>query len=633
MCNFALGLKRTNPMRKFCFIIIFAMATIFTAVADEISEEYFAANYERAEAMIPMRDGIKLFTAVFTPKNATEKRPIIMLRSPYGNAVSEGFDCNMFREYIRNKYIIVLQSVRGLNGSEGTFDHCRAFIAKKKRKQTDESTDAYDTIDWLIRNVRNNNGNVGIIGMSYPGFYASNAMLCNHPALKAVSPQAPVTDWFTGDDVHRNGCLAIMDNFGFMYWFSHLNNAEVNGNKDFRWDLVKDPTKIVHNDVYTDYLRMGAVRNFTKLLGDSCPMWNEIVAHPDMDEWWQSRNITQHFVQGIRPAVLVTAGLYDAEDCHGAFTTYKAIRDLSPNTELYLAAGPWSHGQWAWQNAPNFGDIYYGDNIKADFYQKQIEYPFFAFYLEGKGVKPVNKTNIFRTGINQWEHSPNVWRESNEAEYFYLCANSLLFDRPDNSVYTARYVSDPTHPVPYIGVAPHKGRIAEYMNADQRFAASRTDVATFCSDVLTDTLRMNGSITAHLYVKTTSTDADFIVKVIDVFPDGFEYSDSLKIQSNTSMGGYQMLIRFGAMRGKYRHSLSKPEPMTPNKMEEIIINLDDVAHTLLPGHRLMVQVQSSMFPLLDRNPQQFTDIYTCDDHDFKKAEITILAGSYITIPK
>lgn len=601
---------------------------------DSITAEWVSRHYTKREVMIEMRDGVHLFTAIYEPRDKSVRHPILMNRTcygvgPYGEDKYMGLHRPAWAEFTRNNYIIILQDVRGKNKSEGTFEDLRPFLegkslkkAKSQRKKglpvdIDEASDTYDTAEWLIRNTHSN-GNIGVMGISYPGFYSTMAALSQHPAIKAVSPQAPVTDWFRGDDAHHNGALFFWDMFAFQYWFEYLNVAS---NRVGEWGTINNsnPADIVHTDAYNDYLHLGAVKNFTAILGDSVKGWSDMISHPDLDQWWEDRNVTYH-CHDIKPAVMVVGGLFDAEDCYGAFATYKAIRDLSPKTELYLVEGPWAHGMWGRGAREFFGNVYFGEENTSDYYLKNIEYPFFAYYLEGKGNKP-SKVRVLDSGSCSWSNYEVPWPVNTEKTAFHLHGG-------------ATYISDPSYPVPVVE-SPVKGRPAEYMVADQRFAATRSDVAVFTYPVLTDTMQLSGEIEVELEVSITTTDADFIVKIIDVFPDDFQYPDSLyesNYHSYHNMSGYQMLVRGEVMRGKYRNSFSQPEPFEPGERTRVRFKMPDVAHTFLPGHRLMIQVQSSWFPLVDRNPQTFCNIYTCDDSAFQPATITIYPESKVWLP-
>jgi putative CocE/NonD family hydrolase len=576
-----------------------------------------------------MRDGVKLFTAVYEPKDKSEKHPILMVRTPYscapyGKEFYSRILLSHWKYYCRENYIIVFQDVRGRWMSEGTFVDVRPFIKDKKTNtDIDEASDTYDTIDWLIKNLSNNNGNVGCFGRSYPGFYATMAAASGHPALKAVSPQAPVTDWFAGDDFHHNGALFQMDGFDFYNWFGKPRPKPTTGSPSRFTYPVKDNYKF--------YLDAGTLKNLAKMTGDSIKFWKDLYQHPTYDTWWQARN-ARNAMYDVKPAMLVVGGLFDAEDCFGAWNLYKAIEKQSPGTTSKIVMGPWSHGQWDGRDGTSLGRIRFGSNTSF-WFQSNIEIPFFNYYLKGKGSVPnISEATIFFTGENQW-HQFAQWPPANTTNQpIYLQANGALsWNKSTASKSSSEYFSDPAHPVPY-SENVHMNRTTAYMDDDQRFASRRTDVLTFQTYTLKEDLTLAGPVVADLMVSITGTDADFVVKLIDVFPDSFSYPDAVAQQGRTDagsypMGGYQMLVRGEIMRGKFRNSLENPTPFKPNKVEQVKFTLPDVAHTFLKGHRLMIQIQSSWFPLVDRNPQKFVNIYAADASDFQKATIKIYHNS------
>lgn len=588
------------------------------AFSQKIDSAYFADHYTKKEILIPMRDGVKLFTSIFIPKDETEKHPILITRTPYSCApygedkFSPRYYRNHYKNYLKENYIIVVQDVRGRYMSEGTFVDVRPYNPNKKNNEIDEASDTYDAIDWLVKNIEGNNGNVGVFGISYPGFYSAMAALSRHPALKAVSPQAPVTDWFIGDDFHHNGAFMLMDAFSFYSGFGKPRPyPTTQGAKGFDF-----PTK----DKYDFFLRTGALSNFTKLLSDSVAFWNDLMKHPNYDEWWKARN-DRNFVQDILPttATLEVGGLFDAEDAFGAQYLYRAIEQKAKNNNK-LVLGPWYHGQWSSTDGTHLGNVYFDGNT-TDWYADNIEVPFFNYYLKGKGsVDEIKEANIFFTGENKWR-TFSEWPVKNVTSTpIYLQSNQTLsFTKTsDAKVSYEQYTSDPAKPVPY-NEGVHASRTREYMDDDQRFAAQRPDVLVYETGILKDDITLAGPVIADLTVGISTTDADFVVKLVDVFPDDFEYSKDDKY----IMNGYQMLVRGDVMRGRYRNSFEKPEAFVPNKPTEVKYTLTDVAHTFKKGHRIMVQIQSSWFPLVDRNPQQFIDIYHVKDSDFKKAIINI----------
>ncbi len=603
-------------MKKIITLLLLCIPFISTAQQNDSA--WIVNNYTKKEIYITMRDGVKLFTTIYMPKDASEKHPILLTRTPYSCAPygEDKFSAfwNSPRTYfMKENYIYVQQDVRGRWMSEGIFEDVRPFNPNKKGTETDEASDTYDTIDWLVKNLQNNNGNVGVFGISYPGFYSTMAALSNHPALKAVSPQAPVTEWFLGDDFHHNGAFMLMDGFAFYSGFGKPRPKPTTiGPKGFDF-----PTK----DNYAFYLKTGALTNFTKLMGDSIKFWKDLMSHPNYDAWWKARDARAN-VQSISPniATLVVGGLYDAEDCYGAWNLYKAIEKKTKNNNK-IVMGPWYHGQWARSDGSFLGNVQWGTNT-SEWYGKNVELPFFNYYLKQKGsIDQLQEATIFFSGANEWKQLPKWPLDEVKYESYALRKGGYLSKivpliAPLSS--WEEYTSDPAKPVPYTEDI-HFGRTREYMTDDQRFAARRPDVLVFQTEPLENDLTLAGPITADLMVAITGTDADFVVKLIDVFPDNFAYEKN----NGYVMNGYQMLVRGEVMRGKFRNSFEKPEPFVPNKPTRVKYELPDVAHTFKKGHRLMIQVQSSWFPLVDRNPQQFMDIYQAKDSDFRKATIRI----------
>jgi putative CocE/NonD family hydrolase len=597
--------------------ILFTLALIFsfagTIVSPAQSVDYLKKKYDKQEVYITMRDGIRLFTSIYTPRNKTHTHPVLLNRTPYniepGGVQSYNYFVYAYSRYTDDDYIMVFQDVRGKYMSEGEFEDIRPVIPQKKsNKDIDESTDTWDTVDWIVKNVKNNNGNVGIFGISYPGFYSTMGIINAHPAVKAVSPQAPVTAWFLGDDFHHNGAFFILDCFSFYYSNGRPHRAPTRiGASSFEWPVP---------DNYAFFLSLGAVKNIApKFLGDSIRFWNDAFNHPDYDEFWKSRD-PRPFLKNVTPAVMTVGGWFDAEDLYGALHTYEAIEKQNPpSTNNFLVMGPWSHGQWSSGTATNLGNIYWGQDANKTY--SILEKHFFDYYLKGEGKQDLAEATIFVTGSNEWRNF-DVWPPVNvtEKNLYFQPSGALSFSLPAENNSYDEYVSDPMKPVPYTESA-HTYRTTEYMTDDQRFAARRPDVMVYQTDFLSEDITLTGPVTADLFVSTTGTDADYIVKLIDVFPD----SASAVIPTNTNplMGGYQMLVRGEVFRGKYRKSFEKPEPFVPGKVTEVKYELPDVAHTFKKGHRIMVQVQNSWFPLVDRNPQKFVDIYKCSDNDFQRA--------------
>jgi len=577
------------------------------------SSEGIRQKYNKNEVYITMRDGVKLFTSIYTPKNKSVAHPVLLNRTPYniepGGPGSFNYHMQLYSRYTQDDYIMVFQDVRGKYMSEGEFEDIRPIIPdKKSNKDIDESTDTWDTVDWLVKNVSNNNGNVGIFGISYPGFYSSMGIINAHPAVKAVSPQAPVTAWFLGDDFHHNGAFFLLDCFDFYYSNGRSHKGPTReGYPGFKWPLP---------DNYAFFLSVGADKDITSLyLGDSIKFWNDAFAHPDYDEFWKARDPRQFF-KNVTPAVMTVGGWFDAEDLYGTLHTYEAIEKQNPTSiKNYLVMGPWSHGQWAFGKGNNLGNIYWGQDANKKF-QAQ-EKSFFDFYLKEEGKCDIAEATIFITGSNEWRNFDTWPPKSIVEKYLYFQPDGAIsFTAPSIKESFDEYVSDPMKPVPYtekIGT----NRTTEYMIDDQRFASRRPDVMVYQTDALSEDITLTGPLTADLYISTTGTDADFIVKIIDVFP--FDDKTDILTDLKVTPGGYQMLVRGEVFRGKYRNSFEKPEPFTPGKVTEIKYVLPDIAHTFKKGHRIMVQVQNSWFPLVDRNPQKFVDIYKCSDSDFQKA--------------
>ena len=613
-------------MKKILIVICLFPFLGLTQNADSL---WFMSNYSKKEVLISMRDGVKLFTSLYIPKDVSEKHPLLITRTPYscapyGEKNYSGMWQGARKYFLQEHYIIVQQDVRGRWMSEGNFVDVRPYLPNKKTNtDIDESSDTYDTIDWLINNIDNNNGNVGVYGTSYPGFYAAMAALSNHPALKAVSPQAPVTDWFIGDDFHHNGALMVMDAFGFYSSFGKPRPKPTTvGPEGFNFPI---------QDNYEFFLRNGTLPQLSKLMGDSIVFWNDLMSHPNYSDWWKNRN-DRNYVQHISSKIptLIVGGLFDAEDCFGAWNLYKAIEAKASNKNQ-LVMGPWYHGQWGTKDGTHLGNVEFGSNT-SNWYQQNIELPFFNYYLKGKGsIDKIAEANIFFSGENQWRQFPK-WPSSNVVNRdLFLKANGALdFSTNKTATLTSftEYISDPAKPVPY-SESVQLGRTREYMTDDQRFASRRPDVLVYQTPILTEDLTLAGTATADLMVSISGTDADFVVKIIDVFPDDFKYSTN----DHYTMNGYQMMVRGEIMRGKFRNSFENPEAFVPGKPTQVKFALPDLAHTFKKGHRLMIQIQSSWFPLADRNPQKFTDIYHAKPEDFQKASIKIFNNqSKIILP-
>ena len=595
-------------------LLIALIAFSVSVRAQETDSAYVRNNYTKIERQIAMRDGVKLFTSIYIPKDQSKKYPFLINRTPYTVAPygEDKFKLSLgnFPALMREGFIFVYQDVRGRWMSEGTFDDVRPQTTAKGKNAIDESTDTYDTIDWLVKNIANNNGKAGISGISYPGFYSTTSLPNAHPALKAVSPQAPVTDWFLGDDFHHNGALFLMDAFSFMSGFGVPRPLPITPDKGPK------PFQFPIKDNYRFYLESGSVKNLKdKYFADSIRFWNNLVAHPNYDNFWKERLILPHLTN-VKPAVMVVGGFFDAEDAYGTFATYKAIEKQNPGANNILVAGPWFHGGWVRSNGSFFGDIKFGQETST-YYQQNLELPFFKYYLKGEGTFNPAEANIFISGSNQWKKFNNWPPTETETRNLYLQPNGKLsFTKANSSNSYDEYVSDPNAPVPYQdGVQARRTR--EYMIDDQRFAARRPDVKVYQTDVLTEDITLTGPVLANLIVSTTGTDADYVVKLIDVYPEN--EPDPKPNPNGIMMAGYQMLVRGEIMRGKFRNSFEKPEPFVPGQITKVNYTLPDVGHTFKKGHRLMIQIQNSWFPLADRNPQKFMNIYEALPSDYQKA--------------
>jgi putative CocE/NonD family hydrolase len=611
--------------------IIFFLAVSFTTLfagAQNPDSIWIVSNYTKIERQIAMRDGIKLFTSIYMPGDVTADHPILITRTPYSCApYGEGrwrpFWNSYLKYYLREGYIFVFQDVRGRWMSEGEFVDIRPFNPDKKTDgDIDEASDTWDTVDWLIKNIPHNNGKAGVLGISYPGFYATMAAASNHPALIAVSPQAPVTNWFIGDDFHHNGALFLMDAFSF---YSPLGRG---------FGLPR-PRPTTHgpvsvgfpvHDNYKFYLETGPLSNFKKMTGDTVRFWNDLYAHPDYDAFWQARD-ARNATKNLKPAMLWVGGLFDAEDNWGAWNSYKAAEKNNPGKEFNrIVMGPWYHSQWADNDGTHLGNVNFGSNTSL-WFQQLIEIPFFNYYLKGKGnVSGIAEATVFITGDNEWKKFDRWPPSGSEEKILYLSENGMLkWSRPQKTTSFSEYVSDPGKPVPYTEDV-HFARTKEYMTDDQRFAERRPDVLTFKTGILDENVTVTGVVTADLFSSVSTSDADFVVKLIDVFPDDYSeggHDDGNRAGSVYPMGGYEMLVHAEVLRGRYRKSYEKPEPFIPGRTENVRFSISDIAHTFRKGHRMMVQIQSTWFPLVDRNPQSFVNIYEADEKDFQKATIRI----------
>lgn len=600
--------------------ILIVLCLVTVAVKGQNSEAIsIRENYTKMDTMIAMRDGIKLYTVIYVPKDVGQKFPILMERTPYSSApygkdnYSRRIGPNM--QLAKEKYIFVYQDVRGRYMSEGINLEVTPYLPlKKSKKDVDESSDTYDTIDWLLKNVQNNNGRIGLYGISYPGFYATASLPGAHPAIRAVSPQAPVTDEFIGDDVNHNGAFFLLDNFDFMNYFGKERNGPI---QDYGPQMFNTDRK----DAYRFFLNMGPLKNTqsSSLFNHRSYIWDEYLQHDTYDDYWKSRNIRPH-LKNITIPTLVVGGWFDAEDLFGALHTYEAIEKQSPKNSNRLVMGPWTHGGWAAPDWTKFGTYDFGSNT-SEYFQDSLQTKFFNYYLKDKGRFNAAEATVFETGTNQWKNYSRWPPENTDLRSFYFDDHGKLSLKKNNNGNSFdEYISDPQKPVPYTN-GIYRSRNNEYMVEDQRFTSTRPDVIVFQSDTLTDDVTLAGRISADLFVGITGTDADFIVKLIDVLP-GNQLSPK-NFPRGSSMAGFQRLIRAEVMRGKFRNSYERPEPFVPNEITEVRFDLNDVAHTFRKGHSIMVQVQSSWFPLVDMNPQKFMRIPDANENDFQKIMVKV----------
>lgn len=591
---------------------------------------FIRETYTKHEHLVPMRDGTRLFTVVYVPKDAGKGKryPILMNRTPY-SVSPYGIDAypaalGPSETAARERFIFAYQDVRGRMMSEGTFVDVRPIVPRKGPRDVDESTDAWDTVDWLVKNVPHNNGKVGAWGISYPGFYAAMAAIDAHPALVAVSPQAPVADWFVGDDFHHNGALFLAAAFNFYVRFGQPREGPTT-----KWAPRFDHGSV---DGYRFFLEAGPLSNLGRHMKDVA-FWNDLMAHETYDAFWQARNTRPHLA-GIRPAVLTVGGWYDAEDAFGSLETYRSIERQSPGAANRLVMGPWWHGGWARSDGESHGRVTFGQKTSVR-YREEIELPFFLHHLKGAPDPKLAEATVFETGRNRWR-SFEAWppREA-KATAFRLGARGVLSADapPAGSAAVAEWVSDPAKPVPYVE-SVEIGMDSDYMTADQRFASRRPDVAVWRTPPLEADLTVGGPIEVSLSVSTSGTDADWVVKLIDVWPDdvpveAWEWTPRNawdEKPTRSKLGGNQQLVRGEPFRGRFRNGFSSPAPFSPGRVETVSFTMPDVLHTFRRGHRVMVQVQSSWFPLVDRNPQTFVPIRTAKEGDFRPATMRVHDG-------
>jgi len=611
------------------FVAVLILGAAFQAHTQET-----APAFEFKAVMIPMRDGVKLNTHIFAPKAQTTPLPMILERTPYQAQSGQGWAQGRFKELAADGYIFVFQDIRGRFKSEGQFVMQRAPISaapenqgKNNPKIVDEVTDAYDTIEWLTKNVPNNNGRVGITGISYPGWTAMMATINPHPALRAASPQASPADMWMGDDFHHNGAFRL--SYGFEYATMMETNKE---QARFEFDKY---------DTYEWYLKLGALSNVNeKYLHGKIPTWNDFVEHPNYDEFWQKQAAAGYLKQARVPTLNV-AGWWDQEDFYGPVKIYETLEKNDPNKQNFFVGGPWNHGGWARADGSALGKIKFDSNVSL-YYRQKIEAPFFAFYLKDKGQPSwpgLKEATVFETGSNEWK-SYDQWppRYKTEDRKLYFQANGKLsFDAPTDVSKEAfdSYVSDPANPVPYRPrpveptYYPRGSGWGAWLVEDQRFAQGRPDVLSWETDSLNEDVTISGNVIGHLFASTTGSDSDWIVKLIDVYPE--EYAKEPK------MGGYQLMVANEVFRGRFHKGFEKPVALAPNAVNEFAVDMRHCNHRFLKGHKIMVQVQSSWFPIIDRNPQKFVpNIFKAKDEDYIKATQRVFRSkhfpSHVAVP-
>jgi putative CocE/NonD family hydrolase len=596
--------------RFYIWVLVILLLFAITGRAQTPNPPDYSLLFDKTDAMITVRDGVKLHTEIYTPKNSTEPLPIVIERTPYGiHDDDKGYSriLGRYAEMIPDNYIFVFQDIRGRYSSEGTFVMQHPVRDPKDPKAIDEGTDTYDTIDWLMKNVPHNNGRAGLVGISYGGWLTVMGMLEPHPALKAVSEQASPADMFLGDDFHHNGAFRL--SYGFEY-----STMMETGKTNFAF-------KFDQFDTYEWYLRLGALSNADKkYIHGTLPTWKDFVAHPNYDAFWKQEAMPYILTKPKVPNLNV-AGWWDQEDAYGPMKIYELLEKNDPDHLNYLVAGPWNHGGWARSSGSSLGPISFGSDTSLYFRQK-IEAPWFAYWLKNKGTLPLKEALLFQTGSNKWVQFDS-WPPKNATtrEMYFHEDGKLSFDAPQAATPQSfdSYVSDPAHPVPYrhrpIDMTypdDHPGGWPTWLVEDQRFVDNRPDVLTWQTEELTEDMTVTGSVTAKLFASTTGSDADWIVKLIDVYPE--KYPDDWKLS------GYELMVADEVFRGRFRKSFEKPEPITPDAITPFTIDLHTANHVFKKGHRIMVQVQSTWFPIIDRNPQTFVpNIFEAKESDYQKA--------------
>ena len=622
---------RLPPITVVCLAVVAAFFAPFPGISQHQQSLDYARLFDKAEVMIPMRDGVKLHTEIYAPKNISEPLPILMDRTPYGISGGEnGFSpiLNRYAELMPDGYIFVFQDIRGRYASQGKFVMLHPLHDPSDANGVDESTDAYDTIDWLVKNIPHNNGRVGMDGTSYPGFLVTMGMIHPHPALKAVSEQACMGDVFLGDDFFHNGAFRL--SYGFEYSAGLETSKE---NYSFSFDRF---------DLYDWYLRLGPLSNVNaRFFHGSIPTWNDFIAHNSYDEFWK-RHAVSYGLQETTVPNLNVAGWWDQEDFYGPMATYERLEKTDKKNLNYLVVGPWNHGGWGSGQGNSLGAISFGSDTAVYFRQK-IEAPWFAYWLKDKGTVPLKEALLFQTGSDTWTPFDS-WppRQAKTRSLYFRENGKLSFDPPqtDGADASDSYLSDPAHPVPYRNrpvdmtyPEDHPGSWFTWLVQDQRFVDQRPDVLTWQTDELKGDVILAGRVTAKLFASTTGSDSDWVVKLIDVYPE--EYTPDWRLS------GYELMIADEIFRGRFRKSYEKAEALTPGEVTPFTIDLHTANHVFKSGHRIMVQVQSTWFPLYDRNPQKFVpNIFEARESDYQttthrvfrsretesRVEISVLAG-------
>lgn len=605
--------------------LLLALPSAPIASAQPVDVAWLQANYRKVEARIPMRDGVKLLTSIYIPRDTAGRRfPVLMTRTPYsaqpyGDTFRASLGPSSNPRYAREGFVFVVQDVRGRWMSEGNFTSMTPHNPAKKPGDVDETTDTYDTIEWLLRNVTPNNGRVAIYGTSWPGFYATASCIDAHPALVACSPQAPMTDIWLGDDNYHNGAFLLAHNFGFFYRFGRPDGSPPG--------LEVRPRMAMGPDAYQFYLHLGPIGPAGRkyMPKDSAPVWNEFIPHVTYDDYNQARDISRH-VKNMKPAMLIVGGFYDTEDLQGPWRTWRAVEKLSPGNRATIVVGPWSHGGWSRGDANSLGVQRFGSASLGEFFRDSVEYPFFLHHLKGGADPKLPEALLFETGSNQWRRYDTFPPATARRRSLYLHPGGKLAFTPPPAASGARafdsYVSDPMKPVPTMDRIEGQGMPRDYIVADQRYASRRPDVLTYVSDVLTEDVTIAGPVAPKLHVATTGTDADFMVKLIDVQPD--TVSNWPGDSSGFTRAGAQLLIRGEPFRARYRRSWEKPIPFVPGRPDSLAFEMPDVNHTFRKGHRIMIQVQSTWFPFIERNPQTFVpNIFEAKPSDYRAATMHI----------